>query len=167
MIKNMKSTIKKIVSVLCIITSVFMIIGVVLIMLGLRPFILSSSSMEPLYHKGSLVLVDTKVTPGQINIGDVVAYRSSTGSLVLHRYVGKGKLQGDANKNAQKITLDETNLVGREVFTLPWFGSIVTILLKRKAAVLILAGVLILIACLPCPARQSHDSNISQPEAKP
>ena len=48
--------------------------------------------MEPLYSKGSLCLIKTTYTPDDVNVGDVIAYRSDAGALVLHRVV---EIEGD------------------------------------------------------------------------
>ena len=77
-------------NILCGVSMVFGITGIVLVVLlafGYRPFILSSESMEPLYSKGSLCLIKTTYTPDDVNVGDVIAYRSDAGALVLHRVV--------------------------------------------------------------------------------
>ena len=73
---------------------------VVLLVFGYRPFILSSESMEPLYSKGSLCLIKTTYTPDDVNVGDVIAYRSDAGALVLHRVV---EIEGDDAVNQGSV----------------------------------------------------------------
>ena len=63
--------------------------------------------------------------------------------------VGDGLLQGDANNTAQKVELDRTNYVGREAFSLPWLGDAVSAVLSVKWVVFVVAGVLVISACIP------------------
>lgn len=120
-----------------------------LVLLGYKPFILVSPSMEPLYTKGSLVWADTRPTLDEIEIGDVLVYRASSGNLVMHRLVGEGLLQGDANNVAQEVELSKTNYVGRVAFSLPWLGDAVTAVLSVKWVVFGVVGMLIVLACIP------------------
>lgn len=145
----MRSLAKRIILLVASISAFVIVVGIVMVVLGYRPFILSSSSMEPLYPKGSLVFVNTRVSVSDIAVGDVIAYRTDTNALVLHRYVGKNQLQGDANETAQTVMLDKTNFIGREVFNIPSLGMIAASLLKHRIVIYVVAGVLVVIACLP------------------
>ena len=40
--------------------------------------------MEPLYPKGSLSWIDTKVEPDELQVGDVVVARTKVGNLIMH-----------------------------------------------------------------------------------
>ena len=144
----LKSAVGRVVSLLALIAGCLTVIMFGLMLSGYRPFVLMSPSMEPLYQKGSLSWIDTKVEPEDLRIGDVVVARLKGGSLILHRLVGENLLQGDANPNAQEITLDRTNLVGREAFTIQGLGEIIPWLIGKKW-LFYTAGVLIaLLACV-------------------
>lgn len=84
-----------------------------LALMGFRPFILRSSSMEPLYREGSLIWVDTRIRADEAEIGDVLVYRANDGTLVMHRLVDINTFQGDANQTQEHIELTDVNLVGR------------------------------------------------------
>ena len=143
-----KSAVGRVVSLVALIAGCLTVIMFGLMLSGYRPFVLMSPSMEPLYQKGSLSWIDTKVEPEDLRIGDVVVARLKGGSLILHRLVGENLLQGDANPNAQEITLDRTNLVGREAFTIQGLGEIIPWLIGKKW-LFYTAGVLIaLLACV-------------------
>ena len=120
-----------------------------LLLFGLRPYILESSSMEPTMTKGSLCLVNVKVDPEDLNVGDVVVYRLDR-TLVMHRLVGDGLLQGDANAEPQQVTLDHTNFIGREVASYPGLGNIIIALLQHRAILFIFIVLFIILGCLPC-----------------
>lgn len=120
-----------------------------LVILGYKPFILVSPSMEPLYTKGSLVWADTRVGVEDIEVGDVLVYRAPSGNLVMHRLVGEGLLQGDANNVAQEVALDKTNYVGRTAFSLPWLGDAVAAVLSGRWVVFAVVAILLVLACVP------------------
>ena len=144
----LKSAVGRVVSLLALIAGCLTVIMFGLMLSGYRPFVLMSPSMEPLYQKGSLSWIDTKVEPGDLKIGDVVVARLKGGSLILHRLVGENLLQGDANPNAQELVLDRTNLVGREAFTIQGLGEVIPWLIGKKW-LFYTAGVLIaLLACV-------------------
>ena len=61
-----------ILTVLSVIAGAIVVAFLVLGLLGLRPFVLRSGSMEPLYPTGSLCLVDTRKSVADLEVGDVV-----------------------------------------------------------------------------------------------
>nr|WP_292204081.1 signal peptidase I [Butyrivibrio sp.] len=130
---------------------------IALLLLGYRPYILKTQSMEPEYRQGSLCWVDTRVDLEKLSVGDPIVYRSPANSLVLHRLVdisssGDSSLsvtmQGDANKSTQDVELSHINYIGREAFTLPKLGSIVDALFSHHILWFIVAAFVIL-ACIP------------------
>lgn len=137
------------------------IIGVfvlILVLAGFRPFILKSESMEPIYTKGSLCWVNTRVDLDSVEVGDVLVYRSPANTLVLHRLVDKSSsvdtssfpvtMQGDANSMSQDVTLSSINFIGREAFTIPRLGVMVEHILSNNAIWFIVA-VFALLAAVP------------------
>lgn len=144
----MRIIIKNLLAVIASVGLIFGLAAIVLLICGLRPYILSSGSMAPTMPKGSLVLVNTRVNPEELRIGDVVAYRSGD-TLVLHRLVGKNLLQGDANPTAQEVVIDNSNLIGIEKYCIPRVGTAFSFLSEHTVVVLVVAGVLIVIACMP------------------
>lgn len=137
------------------------IIGVfvlILVLAGFRPFILKSESMEPIYTKGSLCWVNTRVDLDSVKVGDVLVYRSPANTLVLHRLVDKSSsvdtstlpvtMQGDANSMSQDVTLSSINFIGREAFTIPRLGMMVERILSNNAIWFIVA-VFVLLAAVP------------------
>ena len=145
----MRSFLRNLLLALAIAAGVVTLGCLVALAMGLRPFILTSGSMRPLYTPGSLCLIDIKPEVEDLEIGDVVVYRVSTGALVMHRLVGEGLLQGDANDEAQAVELTRTNFVGREVFSIPGLGDFVTWVIEHKSAIIIIVIILVILACLP------------------
>ena len=151
--------IKRIIAVIFGVAVFVSLVVVVLLLFGLRPFILQSSSMEPMYMKGSLVWVDSRVAVDDVEDGDVIAYRAGQ-SIIFHRVVSIDEngfeLRGDANNSSQNITLDKSNFVGVESFSIPWIGSALDVVLHHKVVVFIVGIVIIILACLPRLRRRSH-----------
>ena len=129
----------------------------VLVLLGYRPFVLLSPSMEPLYREGSLCFISTKTALDEVEVGDVLVYRTAD-FLVLHRLVGISEkredglvveMQGDANNVAQTVCLNSINYVGREALTIPGLGTVVTQLLSIPALTWGLVAAFLILACVP------------------
>ena len=153
----MRTVVKNILGVVAGIGAVVGCICLLLVVMGFRPFILVSPSMDPLYTKGSLVWADTTVSLDTVEIGDVLVYRAPSGNLVMHRLVGDGLLQGDANNVAQEVELSSVNYVGKAAFSLPWIGDAVAAVLSFRWVVFGVVGVLLFLACVP--ARTSVPSS--------
>lgn len=146
---SIKAVARNVVGVVAGLSGVVSVLCILLVALDYRPFILTSPSMEPLYTKGSLVWADTKVKVEDVEIGDVLVYRASSGNLVMHRLVGENLLQGDANNTAQEVELTSVNYVGREAITIPWLGDAVSAVLSVKWVVFAVVVLLLILACIP------------------
>ena len=112
---------------------------------GIHPFITMSGSMEPSIHTGSLCIVDTKATYDEIEVGDVIAFRISTGALVTHRVISitdEGlETQGDANDISDGISTTTENFYGETIFSIPYMGYAMAWLneLQNKLIVIVIA----------------------------
>ncbi len=131
------------------ISSIVCATSLALLLLGIKPFIIVSSSMEPAFTKGSLILINTRTQLSDVRIGDPIAYRADSGMLVFHRLVGKNLLQGDANKDPQYVELTEKNFIGTEFFTIPLLGDEVSKLLDNRGIIWLMILVCFVCSCLP------------------
>ena len=148
---------KNLIAVIASVTAALGLATLCLMMLGYRPYVLKTQSMEPQYRQGSLCWVNTRVSLEQLSVGDPIVYRSPANSLVLHRLVNidhsddsslSVTMKGDANELAQEVSLSPINYIGREAFTLPELGSIVDFLLSHHALWLVI-GAFVLLSCIP------------------
>lgn len=149
---------KNLITITAALAGIIGVLALILVLAGFRPFILKSESMEPIYTKGSLCWVNTRVDLNSIEIGDVLVYRSPANTLVLHRLVDKSAsvdtsslpvtMQGDANSMSQDVTLSSINFIGREAFTIPRLGMMVEHILSNNAIWFIVA-VFVLLAAVP------------------
>lgn len=103
-----------------------LVAGLILFALGIKPYITMSGSMEPEIHTGSVCFVDTKATYGEIQVGDVIAFKASTGGLVTHRVIAitnEGmETKGDSNEVTDGISTTPANFHGKTLFSIPYVG---------------------------------------------
>jgi len=129
------------------------VLALILVLAVFRPFILKSESMEPVYTKGSLCRINTRVDLYSVEFGDVLVYRSPANTLVLHRLVYKSSslpitMQDNANSMSQDVTLSSINFIGREAFTIPRLGVVVEHILANNAIWFIVV-LFVLLAAVP------------------
>ena len=91
-------------------------------------FTVQSGSMEPAIHTGSLIFV--KPMAGY-DVGDVVTRKTTDPKVtVTHRIISKEekdgqatfRTQGDANNAPDMETVRQSDIIGQEIFTIPYLG---------------------------------------------
>jgi signal peptidase len=101
--------------------------GLVPVLWGWRPLVVTSGSMSPLIQPGDVVLVDpARSTPGP---GAVITYRAPgrPDVLITHRVVGTDpaggyRTRGDANGTPDPQPVKADALVGQVRLLVPWLG---------------------------------------------
>lgn len=127
------------------------------ILMGLKPAVVKTGSMEPNYPPGSLILV--KPTPAsQLKLGEVITFtdpdRPARG-LVTHRIVKieheKGApiftTQGDANAAPDSWRLKLASDAGLMTFSVPTVGRL-SFLVRTKQGYMLLLGIPVLLLSL-------------------
>lgn len=151
----------KVVSKICnLITAliVIVIIGIVLVLvvprlMGYDTYAVLSGSMEPYYHVGSVVLVDKKAEPEEIEVGDPITFQKTDSMLATHRVVEidaekrEFVTKGDANDVIDIAPVSFDQMVGKAGISIPWIGYI-SIYIKTKKGMMAAAGVLIILIML-------------------
>lgn len=135
------------------------LVGVRLI--GLKPFVVLSGSMEPAYHVGSLVYVKS-VDYKELKVGDPITYMVSEDTVVTHRIIEvlpdeddpetiRYFTQGDANTTPDAVSVHYKNIIGMPVFSIPYLGYVANYIQNPPGMyVAIAAGaILILLVFLP------------------
>lgn len=101
-------------------------ITVLYFVVGWKPYIVESGSMESAIHTGSVVFVDTKYDFSDVEVGDVIAFTRVDGRAVTHRVVsmenGLLETKGDANKVSDGFTTSKDNFIGKSIFSIPNLG---------------------------------------------
>jgi len=101
-------------------------------LIGLRPFVVLSGSMEPNYHVGSLIYVKD-VDYRELKVGDPITYMLDQNTVVTHRIIEvlpdaedpdtiRYFTQGDANDVADGSSVHYKNIIGKPVFSIPYLG---------------------------------------------
>lgn len=123
--------------------------------LGFESMVVLSGSMEPEYPVGSMVYVKD-VNYEDIEVGDVISYRLSDGTMVTHRVAainddGTLTTKGDANNVADASPVKESQVFGEAKWKLPYFGYISSFIKSAGgiAVLCALAIAIILLSVLP------------------
>ena len=134
----MSKTIKRIwnwisgILVVIVVLLAIALVGVRLV--GLKPFVVLSGSMEPEYHVGSLIYVKS-VDYKQLQAGDDITYMLDKDTVVTHRIIEvlvdeedpntiRYFTQGIANEVPDATSVHYKNIIGKPVFTIPYLGYV-------------------------------------------
>lgn len=99
---------------------------------GIRPYVVYSGSMEPEIPTGAVVF--TKEEDFSPKEGDIITFRVND-AIVTHRVIknqnGICTTKGDANKTADPVSVEQSQIIGRVVFRLPYLGYVIHFLRAR------------------------------------
>lgn len=124
--------------------------------IGFKTFSVISGSMEPNIPVGSLVYTKS-IEFGDLKAGDVISYKLSEDTMVTHRIDTVNEEQrtlvtkGDANDNVDSVEVQENQVVGKVVFSIPLLGFI-AIYSRTPIAIVVVCvviAILILVNMLP------------------
>ena len=130
---------------------VFMCIVAILALwlMGYRPYVVKSGSMEPAIKTGSLVFVNSKYDYNKVEVGDIVAFKVNEDTLVTHRVIAKKggmfETKGDNNDVSDGLTVRRNNFKGLTKFWIPTIGYFLIWLQTTRGRILIITLVLSLI----------------------
>lgn len=161
----MKNTFKRAANTLTtcmvILTVVLAVLLVGVRLIGLKPYVVLSGSMEPEYHVGSLIYVKS-VDYKTLQAGDNITYMISDDTVVTHRIIEvlvdeedpstiRYFTQGIANEVPDGISVHYKNIIGKPVFSIPYLGYVSNYIQNPPGMyVAIAAGaILILLIFLP------------------
>ena len=134
----MNKTIKRIWNwISSILVGIVVLLAVALVgvrLIGLQPFVVLSGSMEPTYHVGSLIYVES-VDYKELQVGDPITYMIAQDTVVTHRIIEvlvdeedpdtlRYFTQGDANDVPDGSSVHYKNIIGKPVFSIPYLGYV-------------------------------------------
>ena len=94
------------------------------LILGIRSFDVLTGSMEPAVHVGSMIFTAPQFS---YKSGDIITFKRGD-ITITHRIVGMEKNQyltkGDANKSEDPQHVLTSDVIGRNVLTIPYFGKL-------------------------------------------
>lgn len=97
---------------------------------GIRSFVVLTGSMEPTIQTGSIVYV--KSYPSY-NKGEIISFTNKSNQTITHRISNVNKengittyqTKGDANNTTDKDIVNNSNIIGKQIFSVPYIGRIV------------------------------------------
>ena len=135
-----------------VITSVIILsalIILILFILGINPYIVSTGSMEPNIHVGSICFVNGNVAFDSIDKGDVITFMAGDETIVTHRVkevTYEGLItKGDANNTQDISPVTEKNYIGRVMISIPKIGYILFFLRRKTGRILCITAILTLL----------------------
>lgn len=161
----MSKTLKRIWNwVSAVLVSLVVLLAIALVgvrLVGLKPFVVYSGSMEPVYHVGSLIYVKP-VDHKELKVGDPITYMLNQDTVVTHRIIEvlhdeqepdttRYFTKGDANDVADGSSVHYKNIIGKPVFSIPYLGYVSNFVQHPPGTYVTIAAaaVLILLVFLP------------------
>ena len=138
----MKKIVENLVVFIATIVVLFLLATVILPRFNYNLIVIKSGSMEPTIKTGSIAITERQ---SEYQKGDIITFATASKEIVTHRVVQaikndgniEYKTKGDAN-NANDLFLVENNrVIGRTVFTMPYFGYLI-VFLRSKIGVVVL-----------------------------
>ena len=121
---------------------------------GYGVYAVRSASMSPTLRVGDL-LVEQRVDPGAIAVGDVITLDSGTGATVTHRVAtvtpnDAGPVfttKGDANASPDPVATASSQVRGRVAFDVPFLGFLLAMVTMPSGVLALLSfGAALLVA---------------------
>lgn len=128
---------------------------------GLQVYTVLSGSMEPTYHVGSLIYVQS-VDPFELEAGDVITFMLDEDTVATHRIVEpvpdetdptvvRFRTKGDANDAEDGSLVHYKNVIGSPVFTIPKLGYLASYIQNPPGTYVAIAvgAIIIMLVFLP------------------
>lgn len=101
---------------------------------GVQVYTVLSGSMEPVYKTGAVIYV-TDVDPRELQVGDDITFKLSETTTATHRIIEvltdeddpeflQFRTQGVANDVEDASPVDQSQIIGSPVFTIPYLGYV-------------------------------------------
>lgn len=118
------------------------------ILFGKTPLVVLSGSMEPAYHKGSILYYE-EVPQSELKEGDVITYVTDGGNFVSHRILnindGLYETKGDANQVSDPNKVSFNQIKGKVMnITIPLLGYYIQFV--GQNTYLVIVAVIILVS---------------------
>ena len=140
-------------SIINIILTLFIIVGISVLIayiIGIKPYVVMSGSMEPNIKIGSVSFVNTRYPYKKIQVGDVIAFKRDT-IFATHRVVeitDEGFItKGDANNIADGKIVSQNEYVGKNILSIQKLGYIIQATQTKAGKVILITTIVFILAC--------------------
>ena len=169
----MNNTLKKVWNLVSgVVVGIAVLLAVALVgvrLVGLKPFVVLSGSMEPRYHVGSLIYVKS-VDYKTLQVGDDITYMLDEDTVVTHRIIEvlqdenepdtlRYFTQGIANDIPDAVSVHYKNIIGKPVFSIPYLGYVSNYIQNPPGTYIAIAAGAILILLVFLPDLFEEDEN--------
>lgn len=139
--------------VISVVVLAFLLIGIRIF--NFKIYTVLSGSMKPSIQVGSLIYVK-EIEEDDIKIGDVITFKLTENTTATHRInditIEDGQkyfhTKGDANETEDEKLLEYSNIIGKEIFTIPLLGYLSTFIQTPPGSYITIAIGVLLIAIL-------------------
>ena len=146
----MKKTVRVIMSILQYILILIGILAITLLIIpmiiGYKPFVVKSGSMEPTVKTGAIAYNNTHVSFDEVKEGDIIVFKQGD-AFVTHRAVKINEdrtftTKGDANETEDLVPVTEEQFKGKNSFSIPYLGYLLEIVQTKIGVfcIVLLAG---------------------------
>lgn len=119
--------------------------------LGYKPFIVLSGSMESEIHQGDLIITKI-IDPTTLKKDDVIAFRDSENTVTTHRIIELVEksgttyfvTKGDNNNTKDQNLVELTDVEGIYVTRIPGIGSIMMSLSQTSTIIILILGITVI-----------------------
>lgn len=130
----------------------------VLYLFRIRPYVVTSGSMEPAIPVRSVCFVNERAELSGIKPGEVISFRLEDGSLVTHRVTeikdGVYVTKGDANNAEDEGGVTGENYVGKTVIVIPKAGGLLIFLHSTAGRIAAAAAIILLLTVTFIPGKK-------------
>lgn len=119
--------------------------------LGIKPFIVLSGSMEPEIHKGDIILTKV-VDPETLRVDDVIAFRDAENTVTTHRIIDIVEesgveyfiTKGDNNSTQDRNLVEKSDVEGIYIMRIPGIGSMMQSLSQPTTIMVLVVGITVI-----------------------
>ncbi len=119
--------------------------------LGIKPFIVLSGSMEPEIHKGDIILTKI-VDPETLRVDDVIAFRDAENTVTTHRIIDIVEesgveyfiTKGDNNSTQDRNLVEKSDVEGIYIMRIPGIGSMMQNLSQPTTIMVLVVGITVI-----------------------
>lgn len=135
------------------ILTLLIIVGVsvlILYIIGIKPYVVISGSMEPNIKVGSVSFINTRYSYSKIKVGDIIAFKTDN-IFATHRVVETTqygfKTKGDANNIEDGNIVSKDEYVGKNILSIPKLGYVIRATQTKAGKVILITTIVFLLAC--------------------